>query len=114
MKRTPEQQEGLWIVEPSDDDDGRFTIYRLLAPGRSPVRMAYKMEKANAERIVACVNGCAGINPDAVPETLALLKRAHDELDYLLRGDLKVPVNKGLLGEIRSGIFKADQTKQGE
>jgi len=26
---------------------------------------------ANAERIVACVNGCAGLNPEAVPELLA-------------------------------------------
>jgi len=29
---------------------------------------------ANAARIVACVNGCAGINPEAVPELLATLK----------------------------------------
>ena len=26
--------------------------------------------KANAARIVACVNGCKGINPDAVPDLL--------------------------------------------
>ena len=27
-------------------------------------------------RIVACVNGCAGINPEAVPELLSALKSA--------------------------------------
>ena len=31
---------------------------------------------ANAARIVACVNGCAGINPDAVPDLLAALEAA--------------------------------------
>ena len=31
--------------------------------------------KANAERIVSCVNACKGINPEAVPELLKALKR---------------------------------------
>ena len=31
-------------------------------------------EKANAKRIVACVNACAGINPEAVPEVLEALR----------------------------------------
>jgi len=31
---------------------------------------------ANAERIVACVNGCAGINPEAVPELLEAARLA--------------------------------------
>ena len=30
--------------------------------------------KANAHRIVACVNACEGINPEAVPELLEALK----------------------------------------
>ncbi len=34
----------------------------------------YKGEReANRDRIVACVNACAGINPDAVPDMLAVL-----------------------------------------
>jgi len=32
--------------------------------------------EANAARIVACVNACAGINPEAVPEMLAMLVEA--------------------------------------
>ena len=32
--------------------------------------------KANGRRIVACVNACAGINPEAVPKLLEALKWA--------------------------------------
>jgi len=40
---------------------------------------------ANAERIVACVNGCAGINPEAVP---GLLEALHQSIECLAwRGD---------------------------
>jgi len=35
---------------------------------------------ANAKRIVACVNACAGINPEAVPE---LLEAAINAVDWL-------------------------------
>jgi len=31
--------------------------------------------KANADRIVACVNACKGINPEAVPDLLEALER---------------------------------------
>ena len=31
-------------------------------------------DRANATRIVACVNACEGINPEAVPELLEALK----------------------------------------
>ncbi len=34
----------------------------------------------NAERIVACVNACEGINPEAVPELLKAAKTVHDLL----------------------------------
>lgn len=37
-------------------------------------------EKANADRIVACVNACAGINPDAVPDVVAALRACEREL----------------------------------
>lgn len=32
-------------------------------------------EAANAARIAACVNACEGINPEAVPEMLSMLKQ---------------------------------------
>ena len=37
--------------------------------------------EANANRIVACVNGCAGINPDAVKELLEAVKAMQDACD---------------------------------
>ena len=33
------------------------------------------------DRIVACVNGCAGINPEAVPDMLAALETLLKEVD---------------------------------
>ena len=49
---------------------------------------------ANAERIVACVNGCAGIaDPSAVADDLLLLRTAL----YMAAGD--VYCEKGIRGE---------------
>ena len=31
-------------------------------------------DEANAQRAIACVNACAGINPDAVPDAVAALR----------------------------------------
>lgn len=38
--------------------------------------------EANAKRIVACVNACAGINPEAVPDLLEACKKAYAGTDY--------------------------------
>jgi hypothetical protein len=38
--------------------------------------------RPNAARIVACVNACAGINPEAVPDMLAALQDALDTTDF--------------------------------
>jgi hypothetical protein len=35
---------------------------------------------ANAKRIVSCVNKCAGINPEAVPEMVKALERAVSQM----------------------------------
>lgn len=35
---------------------------------------ASEVEKPNAERIVSCVNSCAGINPEAVPDLIKALE----------------------------------------
>ena len=40
--------------------------------------------EANALRIVSCVNGCEGINPDAVPELLVALKDLMERLPAIL------------------------------
>lgn len=38
------------------------------------IRGQEEVNKANAQRIVACVNACKGINPEAVPELLEALE----------------------------------------
>ena len=43
--------------------------------------------KVNCERIVACVNACAGINPEAVPEMLEALSEATHAMGYKLTRD---------------------------
>lgn len=43
-----------------------------------------KRDQANARRIVACVNGCEGINPEAVKELLGSLKVLADILHLTL------------------------------
>jgi hypothetical protein len=40
----------------------------------SDVSLPAAVKQANAERIVACVNGCTGINPEAVPNLLRALE----------------------------------------
>ncbi len=50
-------------------------------------------DRANAARIVACVNACAGINPEAVPDLIAALQhglgaakkaeQAHDIISHV-------------------------------
>jgi len=49
-------------------------------------RVSEEEAEANAARIVACVNGCAGINPEAVPE-LAEALRAMLELGDVARAE---------------------------
>ena len=57
-------------------------------------------DRANAARLVACVNACAGINPDAVKDLVAALEdgikvankfdRAHDIITHV---DAKSAIN---------------------
>ena len=46
----------------------------LVAHAPPPKSLAERY--ANAERIVACVNACKGINPEAVPDLLAAAEEA--------------------------------------
>lgn len=79
QKWTPEP----WHVQEFGGDDPYFCLLRgswdvlewrptIAHNMHSAVRL--ETERANAARIVACVNGCAGINPDAVQDLLAACK----------------------------------------
>jgi hypothetical protein len=67
------------------EDDTSVSV-RPTSPHRDPVpdRIATMSEakwmwpniKANANRIVACVNACEGVNPEAIPELLEVLRWA--------------------------------------
>lgn len=69
--------------------------------------------EANGRRITACVNACAGINPEAIPDFLALLKEAETLADgYGL--DVESNPDEGLrteaaefAGRIRAALAKA-------
>lgn len=56
----------IWI--PRGSADGEPCIGS--APNPQHYRIAVIDTEANAARIVACVNACAGINPEAVPDLL--------------------------------------------
>lgn len=74
MKHTPEP----WIIE--HDPDGVPYIWRD-GTSHFVTKVTGVMDtEANASRIVACVNACKGINPEAVPELLAALKDVRDLL----------------------------------
>ena len=50
-------------------------IATLIAPQRGDTLFQY-VRKDDAARIVACVNACQGINPEAVPMMLEVLQEA--------------------------------------
>ena len=74
MEHTP----GPWHLVGQDIRDGDEDNIVTVPYGDDPERA-----EANARRIVACVNGCKGINPEAVPDLVGALKemfKASDEI----------------------------------
>jgi hypothetical protein len=59
--------------------------------------------KANGARIVACINGCAGINPEAVPELLQACRVAY--ADMLV---LNVPEGSSTMRLLKKALSKAE------
>lgn len=50
--------------------------------------------EANADRIVSCINNCAGINPEAVPDVVAALRALLEAYERLLAQSV-LDVNPG-------------------
>ena len=78
MKHTP----GPWAIEESK----RGAILYIKARDGQVAQTYgegdfYRTQYPNARRIVGCVNGCEGINPDAVPELLAALTNIRDTVE---------------------------------
>ena len=64
--------------------------------------------KANAARIVACVNACARINPEAVPDLLKLAKAMLLFYDELLADDAFTSEQDNYVNPLRAIIAKAE------
>ena len=63
-------------------------------------------QAANCARIVACVNACAGINPEAVPDLLTVLRAAVARVELANReGD---PILSAWLPDAQAAIAKAE------
>lgn len=95
-KHTPEP----WINHDSmiDDAEGR-TVATTNGFGRPQ-----GTDSANAARIVACVNGCEGINPEAVHELVAAVDAVLEVLPQPPRVHAHLA---GPLGVLRAAIAKA-------
>lgn len=73
-------------------------VYGCSASGASAITQA----RTNGQRIVACVNACEGINPDAVPELLAELRNLRNEATGYLRDLARHSVDAAtLIGALR-------------
>ena len=100
-------------LEPANiyaDTGGRAHVAEVTCGTRNTRRGIGRPETdANANRIVACVNGCKGINPEAVPGLVAALERvveydghmADEARDRGLEADVRrrrevVDVGKGI------------------
>lgn len=82
----------------------KFSLHTPIAseddPSGKPV--ASVLEKADAERIVACVNSCAGLNPEAIPE---LVQAARDARAILRNNEN--PSKELLLAVLQNALAKA-------
>ena len=67
---------------------------------------------ANARRIIACVNACAGINPEAVPDLIQSLEETLEEMESLM-AKRAIPYQGGIniAERARAALAKAKQTE---
>jgi len=72
-KQKSDYMAGTWSAEPYPEDHRLSHVLAHANNGApTPIYLAGEMRTGNAERVVACVNACAGIaNPEALPELLA-------------------------------------------
>lgn len=61
----------------------------------------FHTDQANTDRIVGCVNSCAGINPKAVPDLLEACKTA-------LKACTPVATEMGITQALKAAIAKAE------
>lgn len=99
-KHTPEPWVSSVALSGSENDRG-FDIH---ADGKHIARVSPMIKNlrgdasteaiANKDRILACVNACAGVNPEAVPDAVAALRDMLDGYERLLEQSV-LDVNPG-------------------
>ena len=95
-KHTP----GPWRI-----GDAGHTVFGPPNGEPAPKIIAGGLTRANARRIVACVNACEGINPEAVPDLLQACKAA---LAYMIDDKASDVSGERALSAIRAAIAKAE------
>ena len=75
----------------SDYTEGEWKLHQISNSGYTiesdtseDVIARVEYSRANAQRIVACVNGCQGINPDDVKDVIRALIKCRTILDTLI------------------------------
>ena len=68
-----------WVTGKWGDGSSGYGLTNVIAPD-SEVIIATDVIEGEATRIIACVNACAGINPEAVPDMVEALKTARTAL----------------------------------
>lgn len=102
-KHTPEP----WVAT-VNSQNGEHCIEQDGSVFQEPTEIALLQfsEEVDRERIVACVNACKGINPEAVPDLLAVVKSAANWFGELGNDDGA----QGLLDDLNAAITKAEGT----
>ena len=79
MKHTQGKLKAVDVYLGTDEEDSQTIAY--MDDHRNKRRCSLEEREANAQHLAACWNACEGINPEAVPDILAALDAALDEVD---------------------------------
>jgi len=97
-----------YVIANNEVDDD----YRVIAL----MRPRHSNEIANAARIVACVNACAGLNPEAVPASVSIVRSIHSILERYFEGNINgwddqeiLHSLKDYLGDMKAALELAEK-----
>ena len=88
-----------WVYRETYNGD----IVHYVGTGTTYRTVASYVDPPDAARIVACVNGCRGINPEAVRELLEACEAAVNAFE------IEVPTGNEVVAQLRAAIAKATQ-----
>jgi hypothetical protein len=107
-RTTAAHTQGTWTLE----TDGSLVIGgQVVGSAPAPDSASKEEVKANAVRIVNCVNACEGINPEAVPDMLGALETA---LEFVDSGGLGTEINAHAKATLEKYLSNAIAKARGE